>query len=389
LSGGAHVLFPGSETTIAVKMYYPEQLNHLELSSPKTDLIESWNRGKIPMRGNMDDLKIFRDAFKYPVVFFILPPSPLMEQQLSRSDSFFHLTQVVMNDAQRDGNIERNPKTFLVPTTKAVIETVLIMIDALQPERRKLRDDYFTYTRALNFLPDVKGHIDQSLIARQVADKVHKLSIHLGFAPGEAEILMNHLGCLHKIATADYQDLRGIPIHDSSKNKLQEFFGSQRDQGETSCVMWHDGSEVEECNHAYLSEHPEHYHFQENELHGASGHHQQRDMPQSLPMAYARDDIACQQNFPEKPYENCHSDYLTRRTIHKSYESIPIQREICERSFRNEIGFGLDNNIHSNVQSSYGYPEPYQSHQRCNSRAVNSRLHTGQRHTIGSNNYFH
>ena len=37
---------------------------------------------------NGDDLIAFRDSFKYPIVFFVLPPGEMQIDQLSRVDSF-------------------------------------------------------------------------------------------------------------------------------------------------------------------------------------------------------------------------------------------------------------------------------------------------------------
>lgn len=190
LSGGAHLLFPGSETTIAVRAYYPNSLKHPD-----------------------QDLEAFRNAFKYPIVFFVLPPQA-MNEQLSNVDSFLHSTQNAMN-----GDKQGNAKTFCVPDTKSVVDTILVLLDALHPERRKLREKYYEQTRSIAN--------DKEAVSTRVVRELRALSERLGLAAGEIEILMNHFGSLAKICTANYQALRELPIEEDSKSKLHAFFRSQ------------------------------------------------------------------------------------------------------------------------------------------------------------------
>ena len=79
LLGGAHLLLPVSETTIAVRAYYPKDLGD---DQPQGD----------------HGLVAFRDAFKYPIVFFVLPVGPVQQKALSDMNSFVNRAQIIMNN---------------------------------------------------------------------------------------------------------------------------------------------------------------------------------------------------------------------------------------------------------------------------------------------------
>jgi hypothetical protein len=148
LSAGAHLLIPGSETTIAVRVYGPETIQRLELSESQTlqarqkrlqqvlfrlhnvtldEKVSASNNGisyreesnkentdlnSNPFRNHdkanrearddydVDGLKAFRDAFKYPVVFFILPrrEEENGRNQLLKPDSFLNRAQRALLD---------------------------------------------------------------------------------------------------------------------------------------------------------------------------------------------------------------------------------------------------------------------------------------------------
>lgn len=80
LSGGAQLLLPGSDTTIAIRAYFPKDLANI--------------------KGD-DGLVAFRNAFKYPICFFVLPPGIAQQEHLSNPTSFVSLAQLIMSN--RDG----------------------------------------------------------------------------------------------------------------------------------------------------------------------------------------------------------------------------------------------------------------------------------------------
>lgn len=233
LYGGAHILFPGSETTIALRTYYPADIKRLEAIQKDENDASTLNRASpAAAPHNQDGLEAFRDAFKYPIVFFILPPEVMMDQ-LSRPESFVNTAQLIMNESKQDTSESAaggNAKSFVVPDTKSVTDTVLILLDALHPERRKMREKYYEHTRSLHFLPSEKEEetkVDTHQVVTHVSAEIRALADRLQLGAGEAEILMRRLGSLQMIATADHRVLEQMPIDDASKEKLHEFFGSE------------------------------------------------------------------------------------------------------------------------------------------------------------------
>jgi hypothetical protein len=231
LAGGAHILFPGSET-IALRTYYPSDIARLEAIHNDENDVSSLNRASAAPN-NQDGLEAFRNAFKYPIVFFILPPEILMDQ-LSRPESFVNVAQLIMNEPKQGNDASAaggNAKSFVVPDTKSVTDTVLILLDALHPERRKMREKYYEHTRSLHFLPAENDEfakvVDTHQIATHVSAQIRSLADRLQLGAGEAEILMRRLGSLQRIATADHRVLEHMPIDDASKEKLHEFFGTE------------------------------------------------------------------------------------------------------------------------------------------------------------------
>jgi hypothetical protein len=78
LTGGAHMLLPGSDATIAIRCYFPNTLAK-----------------------NDDGLVAFRNAFMYPICFFVVPPGMLQQEQLGDPHSFLSMAQLIMNN--KDG----------------------------------------------------------------------------------------------------------------------------------------------------------------------------------------------------------------------------------------------------------------------------------------------
>jgi hypothetical protein len=170
LSGDAHLLFPRGEITLAVRVYCPKDLQRLEI--PEHSAIDHHAQCNAP---NLDGLEAFRDAFKYPVVFFILPDPNMMMNYLEDTNSFVHLAQIIMNDGKHDQEPEGNAKTFVVPDARSAVDTILILFDALHPDRRKLREKYYAHTRSLHFVPDddavTNGTVSED-VARHVSTRV-------------------------------------------------------------------------------------------------------------------------------------------------------------------------------------------------------------------------
>ena len=259
LSGDAHLLFPRGETTLAVRAYYAQDMKHLEPT-----IVDGVSHPAERLHG----LEAFRDAFKYPVVFFILPDPKTMMDYLSRRNSFLHLAQNIMNkvssadESRQHGDGKQvskgNAKTFVVPDSASAIDSILIFLDALHPDRRQLREQYYQHIRTLHFLPHpTRGDVpDPRQASNCVAQEIRALAVHLGLAAGEDEILMNRLTNLATIANADYRVLRQIPIEEASKRKLHDFFGSQADTKTSSLPQKDEGvrRRVVQASHGAFSQ---------------------------------------------------------------------------------------------------------------------------------------
>lgn len=94
LSGGAHLLIP-SDSTIAVRTYYPPDLEILNENDDCKAKTEAWNQGRL--LGDPENLAGFRDSYQFPFVFFILPSNKYIAKHLDRADSFVHQAQLIMN----------------------------------------------------------------------------------------------------------------------------------------------------------------------------------------------------------------------------------------------------------------------------------------------------
>ena len=166
LSGKSHLLLPGKET-IAVRAYFPPHIleleekyhkSYLHLSNEtKEEMNQSYmhqlqwgekrdkndhkntndngtsssvpesqkttngnskhnndknhsNENAMQLDDDGDDLIAFRDSFKYPIVFFVLPPGEMQIDQLSRVDSFVMRAQrsLLRHSKQKNKKLNAN-----------------------------------------------------------------------------------------------------------------------------------------------------------------------------------------------------------------------------------------------------------------------------------------
>jgi hypothetical protein len=122
LSGGAHLLLPIRSDTIAVRVYFPHDLKQFDsqlqhdaeedaiIASKKfKDLVASWSNGEIPKwEKGLDGVLAFRDAFKYPAIFFVLPTSQDIEANLSRPTAFSNQVQMLFNESSEKPTASNN-----------------------------------------------------------------------------------------------------------------------------------------------------------------------------------------------------------------------------------------------------------------------------------------
>jgi len=97
LSGGAHLLLP-SHSSIAVRTYYPRDVERLDETIDWKVAIEALSQGRLP-EGDSDNIAGFRDGFQFPFVFFVQPTTA---EYLDRAGSFIHRAQMIMNEQNKN-----------------------------------------------------------------------------------------------------------------------------------------------------------------------------------------------------------------------------------------------------------------------------------------------
>jgi hypothetical protein len=224
LSGGAHLLLPSSDSTIAVRAYFAKDLE---------------------TKAN-DDLASFRNAFKYPICFFILP----CQKPLSDMNSFVIRAQRVMNNLDQINSQQKvrfngymyifsswyqthskhyilqegSAHVYIVPDVASAVTILSTVVQSLTPKRRELKRKFCETIQSRNFCDTTK---DAGTAALHVTGSFRAWARRFQLSTGAADVLMGRLKSLGRIASADRTVLDRIAaLDESSKTTLQEFFGS-------------------------------------------------------------------------------------------------------------------------------------------------------------------
>jgi hypothetical protein len=136
-----------------------------------------------------------------------------MRDQLSRADSLMNVATMLLSEPSKDGTAENHQgRVFCVPSTQMAVQSIAIVQKPLTNHVREKRSRYYQHLLSLQ----------QPSVEQEFRDLLYN---RLESAAGEAEILMQHFGSLHKIAIASHLQLRNVPIEEESKLKLLAFFG--------------------------------------------------------------------------------------------------------------------------------------------------------------------
>jgi hypothetical protein len=274
LSGGAHLLLP-SHSSIAVRTYYPRDVERLNETIDWTAAIEALSQGRLP-EGDSDNIAGFRDGFQFPFVFFVQPAlSTATAEHLDRAGSFVHRAQMIMNEQNKNVStaagvvapprpltsdrdvvqycvssakpclstqcqswlltsifsfyLQPNGRTFIVPDVASIIKTLVQLTVNLKPDKRALKDRYYNQAKTKYFHPDPTTGVPPSLkaAANHVKSEFQKWADLYELPPGEATVLMSQLGTLGAIASASHAVLENVPVDQDTKNLLHNFFGSE------------------------------------------------------------------------------------------------------------------------------------------------------------------
>ena len=107
LSGGAHLLLP-SESSIAVRTYYPSDLQKLNKAVDWKAKFAAWNHDGPQLGEDPENLAGFRDSFQFPFVFFVLPSFQSTAENIDHAGSFLHQAQIIMNGWSRSNTTKSN-----------------------------------------------------------------------------------------------------------------------------------------------------------------------------------------------------------------------------------------------------------------------------------------
>lgn len=203
LAGNAHVMVPGSPS-VAIRIYTMEDINKLEENIDKS--------------GDVDGLQHFRDSFEHSMVFFVLPRGN-DQNQLSRRESFVNAAQQTLLTRGDGKERKRSTRTCIVPDTTQVINAISSVMQSLAPEKREKKKQYFTQIANQNYLPNKETGKDpsQDAIAKHVTKTFHAWAERMGMPDGDSNVLLDIMGSLGDVVTADNKALDDLPIRNATK----------------------------------------------------------------------------------------------------------------------------------------------------------------------------
>jgi hypothetical protein len=292
---GAHIVIPGQgETTLALRAYYPidlkQQLQEKATSNstpnptavPHHQIVQhihqQQQKQNQPQADDLDNaelngLRLFQRSFAVTIVFFVLPQDwPERQEQYDDIGSFMHrATSLLMdhppstttssinsgsgshnksnNDKKKSTSI-RMTRVFVVQDTAQAIETIVVLADALSPEKRLLKRAFFQRQRVAKFMPlnnteqypqrqqqQQQEQLD-AVATSHAAGAFRQWASNFQLPPGEADVLMNFFGStsLQAILTATEDQLAPIPIEDRTRQSLHMFFESSSSPSSSSMV---------------------------------------------------------------------------------------------------------------------------------------------------------
>ena len=121
LTGGAHFIFKGEHSTVALRVYDTKAIDGSNVSNANGSASRS-NGGSTTGKasspadaGFAEGLKHFRDSFMYTIVFFVLPRGgELYRTQLTRAKSFVNLAQRSLSSSRRCTERDQSKRVSLL-----------------------------------------------------------------------------------------------------------------------------------------------------------------------------------------------------------------------------------------------------------------------------------
>eukprot|EP00804_Cyclotella_cryptica_P002599 CCRYP_010426-RB/>CCRYP_010426-RB protein AED:0.13 eAED:0.13 QI:260/1/0.75/1/1/0.75/4/0/384 len=232
LAGGAHLMVTGSPS-VAIRIYTVDEVNELERSLVETE-------------DDVDGLQQFRDSFEHSMVIFLLPKGEYQRDQLGRRESFVNAAQQALLSRNNDGQ-ENMGDTFKKRTTRTLIASDITqaihaidsVLQSLSPEKREKKRQYYTQIAHQNYLPNKENGSDPTneAIANHVSKTFHAWADRFGVPQGDSNVLLNIMGSLGDVITADAKALDEVPIRNATKTIVSMFFGSSKEHAPPSDHM--------------------------------------------------------------------------------------------------------------------------------------------------------
>ena len=244
-------------------------------------------------------------------------------------------------------------------------------LNSLTKTKITLKEKFYQDEAIRNFLPDPKtGEIKSTNddIATHVANAFRSWSKRMGLSTTDANVIMNVLGTLEKIVTADESVLDNVPIDSAMKCKILEFFGGREDIMASSSLRpsASDGREVllldSEYNHmdGTNDEHTQYEQHSQRAQH--SQHSQHAQHAQYVHRSQSAQDPQFAQHFQQAqdPLYTQHSQQAQdpRYIQHSQHIQDPqyIQHSQDDQNVQyigpqGNIGFSFDDNNSTNTYS--------------------------------------
>ncbi|GAX13248.1 hypothetical protein FisN_17Hh185 [Fistulifera solaris] len=201
---GAHIILPCG-TSLAVRAYYPHDLDGIK-------------------EDDLDGLPDFLEHFQTIVVFFVMP---FATQQMVMADrSSFVRRAFDLLDTWHDSKNEQNknpPRMMMVNDTCAAVFYLMQMVDAMRPEKTKLRQEYFhrKQKQHLCLLPQLP---EPNVLSDHIGNAVMEWAKFMDISPDDIRLIFMSVKSIGALATMDHDTMANIPVDKSVLLRLQSFF---------------------------------------------------------------------------------------------------------------------------------------------------------------------
>ena len=117
---------------------------------------------------------------------------------------------------------------FIVNNYDSIIRALETTISAITIEKVTLKEKFFRQEAERNYLPDLGSDEikSETSASKHIANSFRLWSTRMDISVGDANVIMNVLGSLEKIITADENCLNDVPVDSSIKSKIMQFFGN-------------------------------------------------------------------------------------------------------------------------------------------------------------------